>query len=117
MPNENVFNFGLVRIARFRTYFHHANNSLASVLRCSFVCHLYQNVILHLLELTSDSYITSIWGFKLSLLFSFLRIAAEKKYKLAIIGIMAACTAFNFSFLMVQINLCSPVSHLPRPTL
>jgi hypothetical protein len=56
------------------------------------------------------SYITSILGFKLSLLFSFLRIAAERSYKNTIIGIMVACTAFNLSFLLVQLNLCTPVS-------
>lgn len=62
------------------------------------------------LTLVSHSYITSILGFKLSLLFSFLRIAVEKNYRLAIIGILVACTAFNFSFLIAQLNLCTPAS-------
>lgn len=62
---------------------------------------------------TISSYITSILGFKLSLLFSFLRIAAEKRYRVAIIVIATLCTIFNLIFLIVQINICSPVSR-PR---
>lgn len=59
------------------------------------------------------SYITSILGFKLSLLFSFLRIANDKGYKRAVLGIIICCTIFHIVFLMVQINLCTPVS-LPK---
>ncbi|RDW88378.1 hypothetical protein BP6252_00410 [Coleophoma cylindrospora] len=55
-------------------------------------------------------YIASILGFKLSLLFSFLRIAVERSHRTAILILLVACTAFNFSFLMVQINLCQPIS-------
>ncbi|TVY40006.1 Satratoxin biosynthesis SC1 cluster protein [Lachnellula subtilissima] len=62
-------------------------------------------------------YISSIWGFKLSLLFSFLRIAAEKKYKIAIIGLMVACTIFNLCFLIIQLNLCIPAAKQWDPSI
>jgi len=62
------------------------------------------------LILTRNSYITSILGFKLSLLYSFLRIAVVKYYRVTIICIAAACTAFHICFLIVQLNLCNPVS-------
>ncbi|RFU29544.1 hypothetical protein B7463_g6796, partial [Scytalidium lignicola] len=55
-------------------------------------------------------YITSILGFKLALLFSFLRIVVERTYRFVLIGIMTACCAFHFCFLVVQINLCHPVA-------
>ncbi|TVY18528.1 hypothetical protein LARI1_G004162 [Lachnellula arida] len=74
MPDENIFNFGVLQYAG------------------------------------APFYISSIWGFKISLLFSFLRIAAEKKYKVAIITLMVACTIFNLCFLIVQLNLCIPAA-------
>ncbi|KAH8596903.1 hypothetical protein B0O99DRAFT_508895 [Bisporella sp. PMI_857] len=55
-------------------------------------------------------YITSILGFKLSLLCSFYRITVDRVYRLSIIAIIAACTAFHLSFLLVQLNLCQPIS-------
>ncbi|KAH8654953.1 hypothetical protein BGZ60DRAFT_568081 [Tricladium varicosporioides] len=55
-------------------------------------------------------YILSILGFKLSLLFSFLRIAVEQRHRAGIIMIIVACTAFHLSFLLVQINLCNPIA-------
>ncbi|KAL3426781.1 integral membrane protein [Phlyctema vagabunda] len=55
-------------------------------------------------------YILSILGFKLSLLFSFLRIAVERVHRMAIMVIIGLCTAHSFCFLIVQINLCSPIS-------
>ncbi|KIM93489.1 hypothetical protein OIDMADRAFT_96199, partial [Oidiodendron maius Zn] len=55
-------------------------------------------------------YITSILGFKLSLLFMFLRIAVDRTYRIAIIIIAVACTCFHLCFLLVQINLCRPVA-------
>lgn len=58
------------------------------------------------------SYITSILGFKLSLLFMFLRIAVDRTYRMVVIMIAVACTCFHFCFLIVQINLCRPVSFL-----
>ena len=55
-------------------------------------------------------YISSILGFKLSLLLSFLRIAINRTYRFTIIAIFVACIAFHLSFLLVQLNLCQPVS-------
>jgi hypothetical protein len=55
-------------------------------------------------------YITSILGFKLSLLFSFYRIAIERAHRIVIVVVMALCVAFHFCFLVVQINLCTPVN-------
>jgi len=62
-------------------------------------------------------YVSSILGFKLSLLFSFLRIANEKTYKMVLIGIIVCCTAFHIVFLLVQINLCTPVAKQWDPAL
>jgi len=55
-------------------------------------------------------YIISILGFKLSLLFMFFRIAIDRTYRIVIIMIAIACSCFHLSFLLVQINLCHPVS-------
>jgi len=54
------------------------------------------------------SYITSILGFKLALLFSYLRFLPIATYRVAIYCIAAACVMFHLSFLLVQINLCQP---------
>lgn len=54
-------------------------------------------------------YITSIFGFKLSLLLSYLRIINTTIYRWITISIIALCTMFHLSFLLVQINLCTPV--------
>jgi hypothetical protein len=54
-------------------------------------------------------YITSILGFKLSLLVSFYRIAIQRAHRIVIIAIMVAVCAFHFTFLVVQLNLCTPV--------
>jgi len=64
--------------------------------------------------LTYSSYILSILGFKPSLLFTFCRIAIQKARHISIVVIMVAVTAFHFCFLVVQINLCAPVSEHPR---
>lgn len=53
-------------------------------------------------------YITSIYGFKLSLLFSYLRIIPKGVYRYATYIVIALCSMFHLSFLIVQINLCTP---------
>ncbi|KAK3902459.1 hypothetical protein C8A05DRAFT_44114 [Staphylotrichum tortipilum] len=53
-------------------------------------------------------YITSILGFKLALLFSYLRFLPIATYRVALYCIAAACVMFHLSFLVVQINLCQP---------
>ncbi|KAK0635727.1 hypothetical protein B0T17DRAFT_54188 [Bombardia bombarda] len=55
-------------------------------------------------------YITSILGFKLSLLFSYLRFIPSGIYRKITIGVIVACSLFHLSFLLVQINLCQPAS-------
>ncbi|KAK4100116.1 hypothetical protein N658DRAFT_428256 [Parathielavia hyrcaniae] len=55
-------------------------------------------------------YITSILGFKLALLFSYLRFIPLGAYRYTIIGVITACIMFHLAFLLVQINLCQPVS-------
>ncbi|KAJ4302085.1 hypothetical protein N0V88_002221 [Collariella sp. IMI 366227] len=54
-------------------------------------------------------YITSILGFKLALLCSYLRFVPIGSYRYIIFGVIGACVAFHLSFLLVQINLCQPV--------
>ncbi|KAF2032100.1 hypothetical protein EK21DRAFT_87481 [Setomelanomma holmii] len=55
-------------------------------------------------------YITSILGFKLSLMLTYLRFMTKGAARYATIGVMIACTAFHLCFLLVQINLCQPVA-------
>ncbi|KAM0421291.1 hypothetical protein ACHAPT_010819 [Fusarium lateritium] len=54
-------------------------------------------------------YISSILGFKLSLLLSYLRFMAAGFWYKATVIVAVACTLFHFSFLMAQVNLCTPV--------
>ncbi|KAM5349879.1 hypothetical protein ACJ41O_006384 [Fusarium nematophilum] len=54
-------------------------------------------------------YISSILGFKLSLLLSYLRFMAGGVWYKTTVGVAVACTMFHFSFLMAQVNLCTPV--------
>ncbi|GAB1314854.1 Rhodopsin domain-containing protein [Madurella fahalii] len=53
-------------------------------------------------------YITSILGFKLALLFSYLRFVPNGTYRHTIIGVIVAAIMFHLSFLLVQLNLCQP---------
>ncbi|KAH8680427.1 hypothetical protein BGZ61DRAFT_456688 [Ilyonectria robusta] len=54
-------------------------------------------------------YISSILGFKLSLLLSYLRFMSSGFWYRATVGVAVACTMFHISFLIAQINLCTPV--------
>ncbi|KAK4240144.1 hypothetical protein C8A03DRAFT_31709 [Achaetomium macrosporum] len=53
-------------------------------------------------------YITSILGFKLALLFSYLRFVPLGIYRHAVHGVITACIMFHLAFLLVQIYLCQP---------
>ncbi|KAG7289436.1 hypothetical protein NEMBOFW57_005807 [Staphylotrichum longicolle] len=53
-------------------------------------------------------YITSILGFKLALLCSYLRFVPIGAYRYTIFAIITACIIFHLSFLLVQVNLCQP---------
>lgn len=55
-------------------------------------------------------YISSIFGFKLSLMLSYLRFMTKGRARTATICIMMACAAFHVAFLLVQVNLCQPVA-------
>ncbi|KAF5005357.1 hypothetical protein FDECE_8169 [Fusarium decemcellulare] len=54
-------------------------------------------------------YISSILGFKLSLLVSYLRFMAAGLWHKVTVGVAIACTLFHLSFLLAQINLCTPI--------
>ncbi|KAJ4256111.1 hypothetical protein NW762_009187 [Fusarium torreyae] len=54
-------------------------------------------------------YISSILGFKLSLLISYLRFMGAGTWYKTTVGVSVACTLFHLSFLIAQINLCTPV--------
>ncbi|KAJ1325320.1 hypothetical protein MN608_10032 [Microdochium nivale] len=55
-------------------------------------------------------YITSILGFKLSLMLSYLRFMTQGWVRTTTIVVAVLCTLFHLSFLIVQINLCQPVA-------
>lgn len=57
----------------------------------------------------SYSYINSILGFKLSLLLSYLRFFPAGLFRTLNTIVAVACVMFHISFLVVQINLCTPV--------
>lgn len=57
-----------------------------------------------------NSYITSILGFKLSLLLSYLRFMPKGAYRYTTFVVILLTILFHLAFLLVQINLCQPVS-------
>ncbi|KAJ0109698.1 hypothetical protein N8I77_007621 [Diaporthe amygdali] len=54
-------------------------------------------------------YITSILGFKLSLLLSYLRFMPKGAYRYTTYVVILLTVLFHLAFLLVQINLCQPV--------
>ncbi|EFQ93535.1 hypothetical protein PTT_09115 [Pyrenophora teres f. teres 0-1] len=62
-------------------------------------------------------YITSILGFKLSLLLSYLRFMPKGAARNTTIMLIVACTLFHISFLVVQVNLCQPISKQWNPAI
>ncbi|KUJ12622.1 uncharacterized protein LY89DRAFT_623821 [Mollisia scopiformis] len=62
-------------------------------------------------------YICAILGFKLSIIFAFLRIAVDRTYRIGIICISITCSAFYFCFFVAQLNFCFPVSKSWDPTI
>ncbi|KAK6864491.1 hypothetical protein PG990_006076 [Apiospora arundinis] len=62
-------------------------------------------------------YITSILCFKLSLLLSYLRFLPQGIWKLLTLIISIVCVLFHASFLVVQINLCTPVAKQWDPSI
>lgn len=57
-----------------------------------------------------NSYITSILAFKLSLLLSYLRFMPKGAYRYTTFVVILLTVLFHLAFLLVQINLCQPVS-------
>ncbi|KAG9256536.1 uncharacterized protein F5Z01DRAFT_697220 [Emericellopsis atlantica] len=55
-------------------------------------------------------YITSILCFKLSLLLTYLRVVPAGVYSWGITVVIGLCFAYHVCFLIVQINLCTPVA-------
>ncbi|KAK1782574.1 hypothetical protein QBC45DRAFT_429778 [Copromyces sp. CBS 386.78] len=55
-------------------------------------------------------YISSIFGFKLALLTSYLRFIPKGIYRYTTVGVIISCLLFHLSFLLVQLNLCQPVA-------
>ncbi|KAI0570175.1 integral membrane protein [Pyrenophora tritici-repentis] len=62
-------------------------------------------------------YITSILGFKLSLLLSYLRFMPKGAARNTTIMLIVACILFHISFLVVQVNLCQPISKQWNPAI
>lgn len=60
-----------------------------------------------------NSYITSILAFKLSLLLSYLRFIPKGAYRNVTYVVILLTVLFHLAFLLVQINLCQPVSIKP----
>ncbi|ESA42648.1 hypothetical protein GE21DRAFT_8096 [Neurospora crassa] len=55
-------------------------------------------------------YISSIFGFKLALLTSYLRFIPKGGYRYLTLGVIVSCFLFHLSFLLVQLNLCQPAA-------
>ncbi|KAG4419136.1 hypothetical protein IFR04_007732 [Cadophora malorum] len=62
-------------------------------------------------------YIISILGFKISVIFTFLRTAVDIKYRRTIIALSIACCLFHFCFFVAQLNLCNPVTKQWDPSI
>ncbi|TQN64105.1 Satratoxin biosynthesis SC1 cluster protein 4, partial [Colletotrichum shisoi] len=62
-------------------------------------------------------YITSILGFKISLLLSYLRFIPKGVYRWATLFTIGTCTAYHIAFLVVQVNLCTPIAKQWDPTI
>ncbi|RMZ70972.1 integral membrane [Pyrenophora seminiperda CCB06] len=93
MPPQNIFNFGFFQ---------------------------YMGAPFNILSRPTDScrsYITSILGFKLSLLFSYLRFMPKGIARISTILVMVACVLFHLSFLLVQVNLCQPIAKQWNPAI
>ncbi|KAK6211537.1 Integral membrane protein [Colletotrichum higginsianum IMI 349063] len=62
-------------------------------------------------------YITSILGFKISLLLSYLRFIPKGVYRWATLITIGMCIAYHIAFLVVQVNLCTPIAKQWDPTI
>ncbi|OLN97806.1 hypothetical protein CCHL11_02487 [Colletotrichum chlorophyti] len=62
-------------------------------------------------------YITSILGFKLSLLLSYLRFIPKGAYRWCTFVTIGLCIAYHLAFLLVQLNLCTPIAKQWDPSI
>lgn len=144
MPPQNIYNFGLVSAAShheqltsceaplmmflladwsfftncsYNSWVHHCKQNFpASITDCPHdASHLYKRAVLTRCFLR-HSYVTSILGFKLSLLLSYLRFMTAGWVRMTTIVVAVGCCLFHLAFLLVQINLCQPVSETYSPS-
>ncbi|KAL2059762.1 hypothetical protein VTL71DRAFT_10146 [Oculimacula yallundae] len=62
-------------------------------------------------------YILSIFGFKISAIFTFLRTAVDLNYRRTIVALAIACSTFHFCFFVAQLNRCTPVAKQWDPSI
>ncbi|KAK1689503.1 integral membrane protein [Colletotrichum godetiae] len=62
-------------------------------------------------------YVLGIWGFKMSLLFSYLRFFPAGGYKIGTIIVAVACTMGHIAFMCVFIFLCTPIEKQYDPSI
>ncbi|EFQ31335.1 integral membrane protein [Colletotrichum graminicola] len=62
-------------------------------------------------------YVVSLWGFKMSLLCSYLRFFPEGRYKMGTIIVAVTCTMAHIAFLLVFVFLCTPVEKQYDPSI
>lgn len=72
-------------------------------------CRCMRSNLSRVLANDKHSYISSILGFKLSLLLTYLRFMTKGTARIATLTVIVACVLFHLSFLLVQVNLCQPV--------
>ena len=68
-------------------------------------------------DLGPHSYITSILGFKIALLISYLRFLPKGPWRIVTICTIISCVMFHICFLIVQVNLCQPIAKQWDPAL
>ncbi|KAL0938638.1 uncharacterized protein CTRU02_205248 [Colletotrichum truncatum] len=62
-------------------------------------------------------YVLGIWGFKMSLLFSYLRFFPAGPYRITTIIVATACTMGHIAFICVFLFLCTPIEKQYDPTI
>ncbi|KAK1586111.1 uncharacterized protein LY79DRAFT_556902 [Colletotrichum navitas] len=62
-------------------------------------------------------YVVGLWGFKMSLLCSYLRFFPEGRYKIGTIIVAVTCTMAHIAFLLVFVFLCTPFEKQYDPSI
>lgn len=128
MPAENLYNFGLVRLNTLLPQDRCLETetltraSLAAIYRGGLVSQLLhgrgRRTPLHRRGTTDrqySSYCLGIWGFKASLLLSYMRFMPSGFYRIATITTGALVTMGHIAFLCVFMFICTPVSAVWDP--